>query len=96
MREENMISAIRWIFILFAIIVFAVGVWTMFGPMIDNNYDIPAKVVSNDTIVDSRGEYWEFEDLPYKVGTELKVTFNDNHTTTIYDDTIIDMDLLED
>ena len=92
--RENMISAMKLVLMIFIIMIAAVGIWTIFGPMIDNNYEVSAKVVNDDTIVDSRGECWIFDNLPYKVGTELKVTFNDNCSTTIEDDKIIKIALV--
>ena len=56
-------------------------------------YTKTATVTSQDEIVDSRGEAWGYSDIPYDEGTILLVTFDDNGTTDITDDMIINLQI---
>lgn len=43
------------------------------------------------TVEDRQGHRWSFFGDEYKVGQEITVVMNDNHTSTITDDRIVDV-----
>lgn len=43
------------------------------------------------TVEDKQGYIWEFKGDDYKVGQHITVVMNDNHTSNIYDDEIIEV-----
>lgn len=43
------------------------------------------------TVEDKQGYIWEFNGDDYKVGQHITVVMNDNHTSNIYDDEIIEV-----
>lgn len=61
----------------------------------DNTYTIDATVINvNDGIVtceDTDGNVWEFYGDGFKVNDMIVLVMNANHTTTIYDDMIEDV-----
>ena len=55
--------------------------------------DVTVKSVEGTTITveDNRGYVWEFKGDDYKVGQHITIVMNDNHTSNIYDDEIIEI-----
>lgn len=55
--------------------------------------DVTVKSVEETTITveDNKGYVWEFNGDDYKVGQHIIVVMNDNHTSNIYDDEIIEV-----
>ena len=43
------------------------------------------------TVEDRQGHHWSFYGDDYTVGQEITVVMNDQHTSSIYDDTIVDV-----
>jgi hypothetical protein len=43
------------------------------------------------TVQDKQGHHWSFYGDDYTVGQEITVVMNDQHTSSIYDDTIINV-----
>lgn len=84
------------IFIVFA--TYALG-WTR-GQSFNTSstYTAPARVAEVDettgwvTFIDWNGEAWCVRDDGYVIDQLVIITFNDNHTESIYDDSIVDID----
>jgi hypothetical protein len=61
----------------------------------DNTYTINATVINADndvvTCEDVNGNVWEFYGDGFKVNDAIVLIMNSNHTTTIYDDMIEDV-----
>ena len=57
----------------------------------ESEYTMHGTVASSSTIEDARGHLWEY-DTALKNGTDVIITFDNNHTdTVIYDDKVIDV-----
>lgn len=63
-----------------------------------STYTAPARVAEVDestgwvTFIDWNGEAWCVRDDGYVIDQLVIITFNDNHTESIYDDSIVDID----
>lgn len=61
----------------------------------DNTYTINATVVNVESDIvsceDSNGDIWEFYSEGYKVNDMLILVMDSNHTETIYDDMVVDV-----
>lgn len=61
----------------------------------DNTYTINATVINVENGIvsceDSNGDVWEFYGEEYKVNDMLILVMDSNHTETIYDDMVIDV-----
>lgn len=84
------------IFIVFA--TYGLG-WTRGQSFnISSTYTAPARVAEVDettgwvTFIDWNGEAWCVRDDGYVIDQLVIITFNDNHTESIYDDSIVDID----
>ena len=53
-----------------------------------DSYTLTGKVVSETMVEDESGELWKVSYIPYRNGTEVIITLYNNHTKTIYDDTV--------
>lgn len=77
-----------------ALVVVAIVVIGLMG-MIESTYTREVTVVEVDcievTVEDRQGHHWSFYGDDYTVGQEIVVVMNDQHTSSIYDDTIVDV-----
>ena len=75
-----------------AIILLVIIVIGLIGT-IDTTYTRDVKVVDVDcveiVVEDSQGYQWSFIGEGYEIDQEIQVVMNDNHSSTIFDDTII-------
>jgi hypothetical protein len=78
-------------------IVIVLTIITVIGlmGMLESTYTRDAVVTDVDcievTVEDSQGHRWSFIGDEYKVGQEITLVMNDNHTSIITDDRIIDV-----
>lgn len=57
----------------------------------ESEYTMHGTVASPSTIEDARGHLWGY-DTALKTGTDVIITFDNNHTdTVVYDDKVIDV-----
>ena len=77
-----------------ALVVIAIVVIGLMGT-IESTYTRDVTVTKVDcikvTVQDKQGHYWSFYGDDYTVGQEITVVMNDQHTSFIYDDTIINV-----
>ena len=77
-----------------ALVVVAIVVVGLMG-MIESTYTRDVVVTKVDcievTVQDKQGHHWSFYGDDYTVGQEITVVMNDNHTSIITDDKIIDV-----
>ena len=77
-----------------ALVVVAIVVVGLMG-MIETTYTRDVVVTDVDcievTVEDKQGHRWSFIGDEYKVGQEITVVMNDNHTSIITDDRIVDV-----
>lgn len=77
-----------------ALVVVAITVIGLVG-MIETTYTRDVVVTKVDcievTVQDKQGHHWSFYGDDYTVGQEITVVMNDQHTSSIYDDTIVDV-----
>ena len=77
-----------------ALVVVAIVVVGLMG-MIESTYTRDVVVTKVDcievTVQDKQGHHWSFYGDDYKVGHEIIVVMNDQHTSSIYDDRIVDV-----
>lgn len=59
-----------------------------FDALCMGNHTTEIGMVISSTEIDCGGEIWGY-DTPYPKGTTVKVTFDDNGTSSIYDDVIV-------
>ena len=76
------------------VVVVAIVVIGLMG-MIESTYTRDVVVTKVDcievTVQDKQGHHWSFYGDDYTVGQEITVVMNDQHTSSIYDDTIVDV-----
>ena len=76
------------------LVVVAIVVVGLMG-MIESTYTRDVVVTDVDcieiTVQDKQGHHWSFYGDEYKVGQEITVVMNDNHTSIITDDRIVDV-----
>ena len=76
------------------LVVVAIVVVGLMG-MIESTYTRDVVVTDADcieiTVQDKQGHHWSFYGDEYKVGQEITVVMNDNHTSIITDDRIVDV-----
>ena len=85
-----MANKIKWIvFIIAAMGLELLGV-TQIGHT-GKEYTVAATVESQTELVDERGEVWEYTNIPYASGAEVKITFLDNNTADLTDDVIVEI-----
>lgn len=53
-----------------------------------HNYTMDGVVKNENTIVDATGKAWEIDDLQYRDGAEIKISFFDNMTADRADDVV--------
>lgn len=69
---------------------FCIGLLLLCANYYERHYTIEGQVVDDTTIQDKTGCKWEYQDLPYKTDTKVKIHFYDNGTVeTRADDVII-------
>lgn len=99
MKKRNFGMAIFLLVVTFIVFAtYALG-WIR-GKSFDpsNTYTAPARVAEVDettgwvTFIDWNGEVWCVRDDGYVIDQLVIITFNDNHTESIYDDSIVDID----
>ena len=77
-----------------ALVVVAIVVVGLMG-MIESTYTRDVVVTKVDcievTVQDKQGHHWSFYGDDYTIGQEITVVMNDNHTSIITDDKIIDV-----
>lgn len=77
-----------------ALVVVAIVVISLMGT-IEATYTREAVVTNVDcievTVEDEQGHRWSFIGDEYKVGQEITLVMNDNHTSIITDDEIVDV-----
>lgn len=77
-----------------ALVVVAIVVVGLMG-MIESTYTRDVVVTKVDcievTVQDKQGHHWSFYGDDYTVGQKITVVMNDQHTSSIYDDTIINV-----
>ena len=60
---------------------------------LESTYTREGVVVSVDhntvTVQDAKGYQWDFEGTGYTLNQEITMVMNDNHTSTIFDDTVL-------
>lgn len=60
---------------------------------LESTYTREGVVVSIDhntvTVQDAKGYQWDFEGTGYTLNQEITMVMNDNHTSTIFDDTVL-------
>ena len=74
-------------------IVVLVGMIAHFTQVNNNtHYSRPGVIIDNETIRTDDGNIWKY-DTKYNKGSEVKVSFNNKNTETIFDDEILKVEL---
>ena len=75
------------------VIVVLVGMITHFTQVNSNtHYSRPGVIIDNETIRTDDGNIWKY-DTKYNKGSEVKVSFNNKNTETIFDDEVLKVEL---
>lgn len=75
------------------VIVVLVGMIAHFTQINNNtHYSRPGVIIDSDTVRTNDGNIWKY-DTKYNKGSEVKVSFNNKDTETIFDDEVIKVEL---
>lgn len=75
------------------VIVVLVGMIAHFTQVNNNtHYSRPGVIIDNETIRTDDGNIWKY-DTKYSKGSEVKVSFNNKNTETIFDDEVLKVEL---
>ena len=99
MKKRNFGMAIFLLVVIFIVFAtYALGWIRGQSFSTSSTYTAPARVADVDettgwvTFIDWNGEAWCVRDDGYVIDQLVIITFNDNHTESIYDDSIVDVD----
>ena len=86
-------NTIQTIILAVLVVVVTVGMVTHFTQTnSDKEYSRPGVIIDNETIRTDDGNIWKY-DTKYNKGSEVKVSFNNKDTETIFDDEVIKVEL---